>query len=454
MSDSIEKFQSFGEGVYFYFYFLKYFSTVFFLMVLFTLPVIVLIGLSDGAGFKGDQNFFVRTSLSNFFKLKLEDGDTQLQIDQKTSDFQKQSSLYFYIFQGLDLGYSLFLLIAIVVFKIIISKKRKVIDRETLTVQKYTLMITKIPACASVQEVKAFFSQFGEVVHVNAMFKFNGSLPSILRAARLELQRKGLRAELRGDMKPKKKLEMSKKLAKLGTEQNKLMNDIRKTIGIKADQPFDLRTFEGIPILQAYVTFETVERLKQVYQQFKRAYNRGCCCKRRKQHKFYFKGRKLKMTTPDLPSNMNWENIEFTNCKRIFRFIIVFIIILILLAISTALVLGLTSIRESAKNTISATGDECVKVIPLSKVKGGATLTEEEINCFCASQSSVNIAKDSDILKICGDFLTAQALTYAKQFGSAFMISILDVLFAILIFKIIKIVSLYITILGGINKLG
>ena len=166
MSDSIEKFQSFGEGVYFYFYFLKYFSTVFFLMVLFTLPVIVLIGLSDGAGFKGDQNFFVRTSLSNFFKLKLEDGDTQLQIDQKTSDFQKQSSLYFYIFQGLDLGYSLFLLIAIVVFKIIISKKRKVIDRETLTVQKYTLMITKIPACASVQEVKAFFSQFGEVVHV------------------------------------------------------------------------------------------------------------------------------------------------------------------------------------------------------------------------------------------------------------------------------------------------
>ena len=446
MSDSIEKFQSFGEGVYFYFYFLKYFSTVFFLMMLFTIPVIVLIALSDGAGFKADQNFFVRTSLSNFFKLQIEDGQTEVEINQQKSDFEQKASLYFYIFQGLDLGYSLFLLIAIVVFKIIISKKRKRIDKETLTVQKYTLMVTKIPKEASVDDVKNFFSKFAKIVHVNAMFKFRGSLPDILKAARMELKRKELRKELRGvDLKAKKKVELQKKLSKLAADQNKLIGSIRKQIGIKNNQPFDLKTFQGIPILQAYVTFENVEDLKKTYQLFKKAYNRGCCCKRPKDQNFYLMGKKLKMVTPDLPSNMNWENIEFTNCRRFFRFFVFFVIIVILLAISTALVLGLTSIRESAKNTISSTGDECVKVISVGHVKkNSSTLSEEEINCFCASQSKVNIASDSEILKVCGDFLTAQAIIYAKQFGSAFLISILDVLFAILIFQIIKIVRFFI----------
>lgn len=454
MSDTIEKFQSFGEGVYFYFYFLKYFTTVFFLMVLFTIPIIVIIGLSDGAGFKADQNFIVRTSLSNFFKLQIEDGQTQIQINQQKSDFEERSSLYFYIFQGLDLGYSLFLLIAIVVFKITISKKRKNIDKETLTVQKYTLLVTKIPKNATVDDLKAFFGQFAEIVHVNAMFKFKGSLPDILKAARMELKRKEMRRELRDpDLKPKKKMELQKKLSKLASDQNKLIQSIRKQIGIKNNQPFDLRTFQGIPILQAYVTFKSVEDLKRTYQLFKRAYNRGCCCKRPKNQKFYFNGRKLKMKTPDLPSNMNWENIEFTNCRRFFRFFIFFVIIVILLAISTALVLGLTSIRESAKNTISATGDDCVKVIAVDHVKANSdTMTEAEINCFCASQSKVSIASDSAILKVCGDFLTAQALTYAKQFGSAFLISILDVLFAILIFKIIKIVDFIISYSSKLKK--
>ena len=444
MCDSIEDFQSFGGGIYFYFFWLKYFSIVFGLMALLTAPIIIIISGWSANGFKGDQNYLVKTSLSNFLELQIPDGASTETIKTLTETYNSESRLYYYIFHGLDLGYTFMLWVAIIVFKWLMAKKIKQIQKKSLTVQKYTLLVKSIPQSTTLPELRKFFEPFGELVHVSGMFDFQESLTDFKDLAIKQIKKTKMVEEKKEKEKESKFKEANKlsiKIEKLNRIIYKDTQFLKRTLRMRPEAVLDLQEFEGVRLSHAYITFKEFETLQNVFSEFKREYRKNCCSGGKKDLKYYFKGKKLSLTSPDIPSNMNWHNIGYSNCKRFFRLLLIILLVVLLLIISTGLVLVFTSIRETSKKTLEASNDSCAEKISLATIQAMEAPAAEFINCFCEHQNKVDILNSKIIQGYCLDYLTQQGIIYAKQFGAAAMISILDIIFAYFIIKIIKIVN-------------
>lgn len=444
MCDSIEDFQAFGEGIYFYFFFLKFFAGVFALMCLFTIPVLYFLIAFDGAGFKSSQNLFARSSLSNFVQLEIEEGADQATIDADTAAYEDESRLYFYVFQGMDLGYSLVLWVSVLVFKVLMARKRRSIQRKCLTVQQYSLLVEDLPPGSKVEELKAFFAQFAKIVDVNAIFDFKGTLGDLKGLARKIIKRRKYIKQLNFPQKPLTKRQtviLKKKIIAVDRKTSGQIEAIHAALRIGKQQRLDVENFSNLEIFQAFVTLEDFDELQKLYRDFRREYKRGCCSKRPRDQRFYFKGRKLRLESPDLPSNINWENIGYPACKRFLRVVLTVLAIAVLLVLSTILVLGLTSFRESSKVSQQNAQNECVGKISLATYEALEVKTELSTFCFCLHQSKLDILNNSTINGHCLDFLTEQSLIYAKQIGAAVLISVVDLLFALIIVVVIRFVG-------------
>lgn len=428
MCDKISLFEQFGEGIYLYFFFLKYFAIVFGILALISLPIVVLSLTWNASGFKGDQNYFVKMSLSNFLRLELNDTDDQDTIDAKSSEYQTDSKNYFYIFQGLDLLYTFVFWISVLVFRYYIAKKTNKIQKKTVSVQKYSLQVNNLPKNSTLSELKKFFEQFGKVVAINGAFNMQSQLPHIKKLGELVLNKRKL-----------KKLENShEKLILNENKIDKLALKIRKNLKLPPSEKLDFKEFSHFRIIQAYVIFEEFNVMQSTYHSFKKEYRKYCCFSKKKDPKFYFKGQKLSLSVPDLPSNINWNNIGYSFIKKMFRFLFMIVIIALILLVTGILVLGFTSVRESSKSSIRSSGDSCVERLSFESFNKLENPSEQIVYCFCAHQDRLTILNNSDIQKTCLNFLTEQALVYAKQIGAAAMISFLDVFFALIISKLIS----------------
>jgi hypothetical protein len=412
-------------------------------MALFTIPIIYFLLSFDENGFKSAQNIFVRSSFGNFIKLEIEEGSDSVQIQTQTEEYQKESSKYFYIFQGLDLAYSFILWISILVLKLQMNKKRKEIQKKCLTVQKYSVLIKKIPEGVDIKKLKEFFEKFGQVVDVNAIFDFKGGLNDLKSLAKKIIRRRIYLKKLNFPKEPLskiKKMDLEQNILKIDEKITKKVAKIHKIYNIRPNENLDVENFSGLKIIQAFVTFNDFHKMQEMYHGFKNEYKFRCCGKRQRDEKFYLEGQKVLLDIPDIPSNINWENIGYSKCKRFFRIFFITIFIAILLVLSTILVLGLTSVRETSKLTLQNASNECVEKISLKNFELIENKTESLTYCFCVHQNKLDLFQNSTVNKYCLNFITEQGLIYAKQIGAAAAISFVDLLFAILIVQIIKFV--------------
>jgi hypothetical protein len=424
--DKISLFEQFGEGIYLYFFFLKYFAIVFGIMALISLPIVFLSLSWSASGFKGDQNYFVKMSLSNFLRLELNDTDDQDTIDLKSSNYQRDSKNFFYIFQGLDLVYTFIFWVSVLVFRYFIAKKTSKIQTKTVSVQKYSLQVNNLPKGSTLSELKKFFEQFGKVVAINGAFNMQSQLPHIKKLAQLIINKRKL----------KKQGDSQKELDKNELKMDALALKIRKNIKLVPSEKLDFKEFSHFRIIQAYVIFEEFSAMQSTYHAFKKEYRKYCCFSKKKDPRFYFKGHKLSLSVPDLPSNINWNNIGYPFIKKFFRFLFMVLIIAIILLVTALLVLGFTSVRESSKSSLRSSGDSCVEKLSFESFSKIENPSEEIVYCFCVHQDKISIVNNADIKQTCMTFLTEQALVYAKQIGAAAMISFLDVFFALVISKL------------------
>lgn len=445
MCDSIEHFQNFGEGIYFYFYFLKYMAVCFLIMTLFAVPIIYFLLTFDEQGFKSTQSIFVRSSLSNFLALEIEEGSDQATISIQTEEYRKESSKYFYIFQGLDLGYSFLLWVAVLVLKFQMNRKRKEIQKKCLTVQKFSLLVNRVPEGVGIHELKEFFGRFSEVVDVNAIFDFKGALGDVKKLAKKIIERRACIKKVNNPPERWGKIEamdMKRKVAKIDRKIDEEIAKIHKIFGIPLNGKLDVVHFSNLKILHAFATFRDPAQMQAMFLAFKEEYKRRCCRRKPVDPKFYLKGRKVRLKRPDIPSNINWENIGYSKWRRFFRICLIVILIAVLLVLSTALVLGLTSVRETSRLTLQNAANDCVEKISLENFEKIEEKTDLVTYCFCVHQSKLELFQNSKVNGYCLGFITEQGLIYAKQIGAAAAISVVDLLFAILIVKIIKFVRI------------
>jgi hypothetical protein len=415
-------------------------------MAVFTIPIIYFLISFDQDGFSSTQNLFVRSSLSNFLQFEVDEGTDEATIELQSKEYQDKSTNYFYIFQGLDLGYSFILWISILILKIIMVRKRKQILKKCLTVQKYSLLVKMLPKGTTTNELKEFFGQFAKLVDVNAIFDFKGSLGDLKNLAKMIIKR---RKYIKNLNYPEKKLDkretiiLKKKIIKIDKKIDKEIKSIHQNLNIKPNEKIDLENFSNLKIIEAYITFEDFNQMQTMYKNFRKEYKKGCCDKTPDDKRYYLKGSKIQLKSPDIPSNINWENIGYSGVKRFFRVFITIIFIAILLVLSTVLVLSLTSFRESSKLNQQDAKNECVEKMSLGSFELIENKTEEITYCFCVHQNQLELLNNSSINQYCLGFLTEQSLIYAKQIGAAILISVVDLLFAFLIVVVIRFVSLF-----------
>lgn len=65
VGETIENYKSLGHGIYFYFYFIKFFGIIFTIISLLSIIPIVYNVKGDGMNVFGDVNFLLKTSLGN-----------------------------------------------------------------------------------------------------------------------------------------------------------------------------------------------------------------------------------------------------------------------------------------------------------------------------------------------------------------------------------------------------
>jgi RNA recognition motif-containing protein len=443
MMDSTEHFKKFGEGIYFYFCFLKYFTFIFFIMSLCIIPVVVITSTWDSSGLEGDSNYLVKASLGNLVEMEYYDEDTYEEIEMKYNIYEEDMRYSFLIFHSLDLTYSFLFLLAIIVFKIIIIKKRKIIEKETLTVQKYSLLVSQLPEKVSLDELRDYFEGFGKVVHANGIFNFYGALKKIKSLAKCELKKADYLAKLDKSNESKAKKQM-RKIRVLDKKILKLNSHIRNRLKIKNNEELNLSNFDGFKLMKVFITFDSQKKMKQVYMDFNNEYNKGrckCCVKVDINERYYFKGHKLKISIPDLPSNINWENIGYSFWKKTLRMFGIIFFISLLLIIGTTLILAFTSLRETKKETMKYLNSECYEEYSIEDFLGMETHEEMSTFCFCSKQSKFTILNNSGVRSYCYDYLQEVIWLTVMRFLASFLITLVDIMFAYFVNKIIRFVS-------------
>lgn len=453
MLDSIEEFTKFGEGIYFYFCFLKYFGFLFFLMSLCVIPTMVLTSNWDSSGLEGDSNYLVKTSLGNLKEMEYDWEASYEEIEREANLFEKEMRLHYYIFEALDLTYSVILLVGIIVFKIIIFKKRQKIEKETMTVRKYSLMVSKLPPNATLDQTREFFETFGKVIHVNGIFDFCGALKKVKELAKAEIKKAANIAKL-DKSKEKKLKKRMKKIRVLDKKIEKLNSQIRRRLNIGDDMPLNLSKFDGFRLMQVFVTFEDHKKRQEILESFEEEYRKGICkCLKKveRNEKYYMQGHTLEVKQPDLPSNINWENIGYSIGKRVLRIFLLFIFIVILLAIGTVLILVFTSLRESKKETMRFMNSDCFEERSIAEFLGMSEHDGESTFCFCNRQNKFTIINNSDVRQYCYDYLQEVIMLTVMRFLASFLITVVDILFAFFINKIIRFVSFYTFLIKASN---
>ncbi len=201
--DDIEKFKPLGEGLYFYFYFIKFFLKIFGLIVILSLVVIVLNSTGNGLKFLGEINFFLATSLGNTIKIYFNQEDQeQLETlhDDELDDFldekYEEINRIFYVQIVIEMLISITFFVSIYVFQHQVNKQIKEMSKKNLSARQYTLMIKGLPEKKLNKDVvKAFFSQFGNVQDVAFAYRYNNCLYHLVNIVQSKKKLKILKAK-------------------------------------------------------------------------------------------------------------------------------------------------------------------------------------------------------------------------------------------------------------------
>lgn len=185
-----------------------------------------------------------------------------------------------------------------------IKSKEKINENlsKNVTCQDFAVEVEGLPPePIQIAEVKKFFSKFGEVNNVYLSRKYNGVLSSYKERANY-----------------KAKEEFYKALLESGKKVGKKLKQIQEKIR-EFDQKFtkvEPKTHDELPVDRGFVLFNQVSDRAKCLREFKRA--NSCCVRYKKELKFRNKY-KLKVSQTSDPSNINWENLDYSPCKRLLR---------------------------------------------------------------------------------------------------------------------------------------
>ena len=327
--DSIEKFKNQGEGVFFFFFFIKYFGFVFALMSIVSLVPLILNLKGDGISGLGNQLFLLKTILGNlpYFSFREEN---------------KDDSIAFYLTLFSDFLYSLIFLISSYLFRFIISKKKKEVQKKIVSVADYTVQFSGFPeTLLTKNEVSKYIHNFtrSKIVRIDFAYKFKKSLNNMLKIVSLYDKKKKLFniiADLEDDdekdvlkKKYNKKDVLIKKYDKIEHKIGIQFYKLRRKLG-KEKMIFD-DIHHNFEVNYVFVTFEDPKALIEIFEKFTDGASLLKCNFLFKKNKNYYKGKKIEIIFPDHPNNINFENLEVSTFEKVLKILLIAILSMIII---------------------------------------------------------------------------------------------------------------------------
>ena len=426
---NINEMDKFGEGIYFYFFFTKHFMTIFGVLSLISIATIVFYGVTSGWNSSSSSSILISVSMANSPYINFT-RDNWERIANKTAPAEiankyDKSIIYLYIQQLLIMLSNLTMLIGYLVFKYRMLKVGKDIRRKNINASQYAVELRDLPSDISVQEVREYMKQFGEVIKVDFGRRFNGTLMLLVKLAQLRFKAFEVKHK-RLVFKDRRKLQrIIKKINKISEEVSQKFKLHNITIS----------EIENLSKINSFVIFNNVDSVTKMKNAFledeKRTFRQFICCEKPpKNENLKIRGKKPLIYTPDLPENINWENLEYPLYQKRLKLFGVAMISTLLITISVFLTLLLTCLDEVSFDYT------CETVLSYAQVL--ANPTNENVYCYCDSLGISSIFSSDESVSICSGYYTDMIKTFSISTAISIVIVAVNKISEFIIFKLVE----------------
>mmetsp|Transcript_48726 Transcript_48726/g.95563 ORF Transcript_48726/g.95563 Transcript_48726/m.95563 type:complete len:941 (-) Transcript_48726:282-3104(-) len=301
--------------------------------------------------------------------------------------------------------------LVLLLFIMFIWLKHKLKDIEyhfhskTLTLDIFSIMVTRIPADVTSTELQHFFQEkFGQVVDV--AIAYNNTQEMDLAKSRYQLEQQKAAVALRG--------------------KAILADSIQKKIAIK-DKEIELCQFKNPKkAVAAFVTFEHQESVHAALATYPNSWLSVCCFPRRKK----FRGlHRIKVAKPGEPSNIKFKNLKWSMWHKKKRRCLTSLFSVLVLLTSIGIVYGLQALQNAYGKNIDISN--CSPTMSQAQVVSNPELTL----CYCERLTSEALL---DQLNFCSEWVKETALTSGIVSSMAIAIVIINALLRILVTKIAR----------------
>lgn len=394
----------YGIGLELYFLTLKQFMILFFVMAFISAWPIYENYVGRGLPDDDRGQIWNAVSLANQHRLVITD------TEEDNSDSINSSKIRIIIADFLcNVIFSFF----IIYFSIKTDKRIKSNLKNNMSCSDYAVEVKGLPQDnISVQEIRKFFEErFGKTEEVYLARKYEGKLKVFAKRAELE---KKMNHEMALDHL--KNLENSKKIEKLRYEIKKFDITIGKfTTGS--------RKHDDLPVERAFIVFSLQSSREKCLKEFKLA---NKTCKNYNENLLFRNEYKLKVVAPSDPSNINWENLEYSHCKRFLRKSISYTLAIGVIIVSIGIIYYLRQINEGLpKDEVCFTQHEKNPDYTLAQAERYYE-SDLEIYCYCKYESLSKILADSDTYKFCRTYVEKRSFALMARFCSCLGVAFIN----------------------------
>lgn len=435
LSDPLSEFQKLGDGVYFYFYFLKFWAFVFGIISIFCLFNILLNAYGNGLNSSSSVNQLLSTSLGNIRPMIFNTTITVKYLNATNfvtnstieNDIKTQKNI-FSLQIAIEIITCMILFIAYFIFRNEIRKEMKISHQVNITPNKYTIMVKFDLRWNDVteEEFKDFFKKYGTICKVDFARKFDGCLEYLMILGKSQFKLHQLQNS--GEQNEKKECKLKAKIQNATEEINKKLDD--QNLEIK-----DLRAFRPI---YGFITFDDHKVVSSIISEFRQAYKRSffqrVCGKAAPiDPQFLLKGHTLKIIQPDNPSNLYWENMQTTKNQRNFRFFIIFLLVVLLFVLSFAIniIISAVGVGTSLNLNCGNTVYTMQSLLP-NDARG--------VNCYCSQLGLKDLLTQTDL---CHYYYIFQITEIGKSVGIAISVAVVNIGIYYIISFLVKFIGYY-----------
>lgn len=380
-----------------------------------------------------------------------------------------------YVAVFIDIFSMLVIVISIAIINFAIYKRKKEYVKENVLISTYTLHIKnlKITGNQFQSELSDLLSHLKKVIQTEAQAmgeaiflvkecrnsKFSPFLLNLSTEVNNDSVGKTLFYEVNyptvspivlGELKKINKFKAM--LAIQTTKQNtEMIDDLNKKIG-KSEESMKQELADGNLglIREIFVTTRTQRIANFIFKLFNKSKSERCCiiccCKYNQIKHRYYKGQWLNMTMAlDEPSNINWENMSFSSCRRFGRKVFSYFFSFIIIIASFGVIIGSKAAESTFRENFNINTDCTSFVVTDQSLKNevlNTTLTSRErVNMYCYCQASYNtngFDKTNSIeiipgVKLCSDWLNYIITTNAINYGIVIIVPVINAILLIVL---------------------